>query len=652
MSASPPYPPTPLYRKAVLVLFTLLVGLIRVDGANALEGSATASDPLKVDLLGVFAHPDDETGAAGTLVHYALGRGMKVAAVYCTRGEGGGNMVGTQYGSALGILREGELRECLHLMGIRHCFFLERADFAYTESLAITLEKWGHQETLERLVRLIRILRPEVVLTMNPAPNPGQHGNHQAAGLLAIEAFDAAARLDRFPEQITLEGLHPWQVRKLYHGGPAGAGATIDVMKALPDGRIPAAIAGEALVHHRSQGFGGMATSPWLLRPQSWVLVKSVVPFVDHEEDLFRGLPATEPIIQQNPSISPHDQVPVHPLRFVPRPSVEFYENWIHQQGIGHVAASFEPDIPVVAGEPTRVVLVCPDSSITAVQDPSSWNLPDGWRLEGRPNPVPSGPGRSRRVVALIRAPAGHPSDGEVRVTPSTLPQKLSATARLHPVPRTAAPRIHGRLALDAPLDDPEWARLPAQEIPSTFTWQGEASGPSDCGGTFRVGHSKTHLWIEVRVRDDVVVSNIAPDDIKAHWRSDSVEICLDPSPGSAHTLGCTKMGIFPFDTTGRVRACRDADARPGVFERVAPGTGLRSWKTQDGYVVRASIPFSEIAPGRGGIGSRLGFNVLIYDGDKADAAVGENINRVRLAWAPRPGVQGRPEDWGRLDLE
>jgi hypothetical protein len=46
-----------------------------------------------------------------------------------------------------------------------------------------------------------------------------------------------------------------------------------------------------------------------------------------------------------------------------------------------------------------------------------------------------------------------------------------------------------------------------------------------------------------------------------------------------------------------------------------------------------------------------LGFNVLIYDGDKADAAPGENINRSRLAWSPRSGVQGRPEDWGRATL-
>jgi hypothetical protein len=47
----------------------------------------------------------------------------------------------------------------------------------------------------------------------------------------------------------------------------------------------------------------------------------------------------------------------------------------------------------------------------------------------------------------------------------------------------------------------------------------------------------------------------------------------------------------------------------------------------------------------------RLGFNLIIYDGDKPDAALGENINKSRIAWAPRSGVQGRPEDWG-IDLE
>src|SRR5262249_17065714 len=74
---------------------------------------------LKTDILGVFAHPDDETGVAATLAYYAQGRNAVVANVYCTRGEGGGNMVGTQAGAALGALREAELRDCLAVLGVR-----------------------------------------------------------------------------------------------------------------------------------------------------------------------------------------------------------------------------------------------------------------------------------------------------------------------------------------------------------------------------------------------------------------------------------------------------------------------------------------------------------------------------------------------------
>jgi LmbE family N-acetylglucosaminyl deacetylase len=244
---------------------------------------------LKTEVLGVFAHPDDETGAAATLATYALGKGVPVATVYCTRGEGGGNMVGPQGGGALGILREAELRDCLRILGIRHCYFLEREDFAYTESLALTLEKWDHAKTLGRLVRLVRLLRPEVIVTMNPAPNPGQHGHHQAAGLLAIEAFEAAADPQRFSEQLTHEGLSVWQPRKLYYGGPAGTGATIDVNQPLASGDTAAAVAGRALAQHRSQGFGALANSPWLRRPQSFTRGR-IDRFSQQPEDRFNGM--------------------------------------------------------------------------------------------------------------------------------------------------------------------------------------------------------------------------------------------------------------------------------------------------------------------------------------------------------------------------
>jgi hypothetical protein len=83
-------------------LVLVWIGLLPGTGAAAPQGEAL----LKTDLLGVFAHPDDETGVAPLMAYYALGAGKRVSHVYCTRGEGGGNMVGRQGGMALGILRE------------------------------------------------------------------------------------------------------------------------------------------------------------------------------------------------------------------------------------------------------------------------------------------------------------------------------------------------------------------------------------------------------------------------------------------------------------------------------------------------------------------------------------------------------------------
>src|SRR5437763_185007 len=83
------------------------------SAVGASQSPKQGAELLKTDIMGIFAHPDDETGIAATLAAYALGKGKVVANVYCTRGEGGGNMVGTQWGASLGILREAELRDCL-----------------------------------------------------------------------------------------------------------------------------------------------------------------------------------------------------------------------------------------------------------------------------------------------------------------------------------------------------------------------------------------------------------------------------------------------------------------------------------------------------------------------------------------------------------
>ncbi|MFM8421219.1 MAG: sugar-binding protein, partial [Verrucomicrobiota bacterium] len=577
----------------------------------------------------------------------ALRQGKRVDHVYATRGEGGGNMVGRQSGRALGMLREAELRACLGQMGVRRCWFLDREDFAYTESLAVTLEKWGHEETLERLVRVVRSVRPEVVLTMNPAPSPGQHGNHQAAGWLAVEAFDVAADPDAFPAQLKREGLRPWRPRKLYFGGAGPFMAVLPGTNALADGRIPARIAGEALALHRSQGFGNIGSAPWFLRPQRLQLVKSVVSFEPEESDVFRGLPVPGDVPPRVSASSPRRPAPPVKVRFLPRRAVSRYEEWVEEQGIGAAATTFDPDVPVVAGEATPVPLEIVDPP-GSPKGRLRLQAPPGWTVQPRELDVGVAAQPEWFRIVQVEAPTGG-GDATLVAAGDIGGQPVRAEVRLHVVPRLEIVKV-APPGLGTDVADAAWRAIPAIDIPHTNTWQGTVTNAADVSAAFRAAHDGANLWVEVRVVDDVVVSNIAPDDIKGHWRSDSVEVCVDPEGGAEHTLGTFKVGVFPFDAAGKARGARDADREPGLIDETAPGMGLVSARTRDGYLVRMRIPWA-VAGVDVGKGGRLGFNVLVYDGDKAEAAPGENINRSRLAWAPRSGVQGRPEDWGRAVL-
>ncbi len=628
----------------LIVVFLVVVAL--APRPASAEGPPQGAAFLKTDLLGVFAHPDDETGMAATLARYAHGSYKVIAHAYITRGEGGGNMVGTQAGPALGILREAELRECLRILGVRYAYFLNQEDFFYTESLAASLRKWRKEEALEQLVRLVRTLRPEIVVTMNPAPNPGQHGHHQAAGVLATEAFSAAADPGLFPEQLSREGLAPWQARKLFYNGASGLHmTTIATTEPLPDGRLPADIAGEALSRHRSQGFGDFVRSPWLRRPQGFTLVKSAIPPEPTSSDLFDGLPIPDPIRLKEFAPRPLDPA----MTFVPRPALVAYQQWAAQQGITHLSATYPADLPVVVGEANVIELQLHSDLRAADLSTLALEAPEGWSVSPTPFRGSARRGDFTRVPLTVTPPAGALGDSELHARLSFRGTEASAMARLHPVPKARIPRARRDPAFDGSLAG--WENAVVETIGTNRTWEGRANNPSDCSATFRVLHTARELLVDVTVVDDVVVSNIQPDDIKGHWRSDSVEICLDPQAGSENTLGCFKVGIFPFDTTGKVRAARDADARQGPVERTAPGFRVISVRTPDGYRIQAAIPFSLIL-GDARIPRRLGFNVLVYDGDKANAAPGENINECRLAWSPRSGVQGRPDDWGRIDLE
>jgi LmbE family N-acetylglucosaminyl deacetylase len=187
---------------------TSLLALALIACAGFAHAQAPATPPpgdprFKTDLLLLVAHPDDDVLAGSYLAKAALDQGRKVAVVFVTRGDAGGNQVGVERAASLGLIREMEARRDLATLGITNVWFLGGRDTPSQNPL-LSLANWDHGRTLGEAVRLVRLTRPEVILTWLPMPVVGEnHGDHQAAAILATEAFDMAADPTVFPSQVT-----------------------------------------------------------------------------------------------------------------------------------------------------------------------------------------------------------------------------------------------------------------------------------------------------------------------------------------------------------------------------------------------------------------------------------------------------------------
>ena len=165
-------------------------------------------------VLYTIAHPDDEQG--GTLTYLSRGRGVRTSLLSLNRGEGGANAIGSELFDGLGLVRTEELLVSDRYYGLDDQYFTTLIDYGYSKNLDEALRQWGRENVLRDVVRVIRINRPLVLISrFYGGPRDG-HGNHETAGAVTQEAFDAAGDPDRFPDQIGKEGLRPWQPLKLY----------------------------------------------------------------------------------------------------------------------------------------------------------------------------------------------------------------------------------------------------------------------------------------------------------------------------------------------------------------------------------------------------------------------------------------------------
>ncbi|MHB1414703.1 MAG: PIG-L deacetylase family protein [Chloroflexota bacterium] len=145
-------------------------------------------------LLAVFAHPDDETFRCGGTLALLAARGVRVCLVTATRGEAGS--VGDPplcLAEELAARREQELYCACRALGIEPPRLLDYADGHLAEA--------EPGEVGERIVRAIRELRPQVMLTFGPDGLSG-HPDHVAIGHLAAEAFLHAGDRTAYPEHL------------------------------------------------------------------------------------------------------------------------------------------------------------------------------------------------------------------------------------------------------------------------------------------------------------------------------------------------------------------------------------------------------------------------------------------------------------------
>lgn len=399
-------PTISISRRWALINCLSVITLGQVANSQQLPTNPPPDEGFKADVLVIAPHPDDESTIAGYLAKAVLDEHRRVAVVVTTRGDAGQNLVGYEQARSLAEIREIETRRALASIGITNVFFL-RAPDTFGQDLPDvlrSLETSNHGSSLGEAVRFIRLTRPEVVITMLPATVVGEnHEDHQAAGVIATEAFDLAGDPTWFPEQVAapedrlwygnlMEGLRLWQPKKLYYYTDAshldfvkGKGPEYSMTAVSPSQHVSyARLAARELSFHRTQ-YGGepakaLATNNLhdFEQPLAFVLAKSLV-----------GGAVTGDIMERVGS----GQIPFAPVRGyrpddTPALSMELGEGWAFYRrfypahNLDIMPGLLSPELGVGGGQHFPVLLLLHNTTDKPVTFHLRAQLPQGWIVD------------------------------------------------------------------------------------------------------------------------------------------------------------------------------------------------------------------------------------------------------------------------------
>ena len=400
-----------------LLLFVLPQLLVPIWNSAQEPKLLSATDQrYMADILLVVAHPDDEGGATPYLARAIYEEHKRVAVVFATRGGSGGNDYSQEHGPALADMREQEARQACAAMGITNVWFLDGKDTA-SQNVLNSLANWGHGANLEALVRIVRLTRPEVIISWLPGNFVGEnHGDHQASGLLATEAFDLAGDPVAFPAQVAgaskrlepyLENLTPWQPKKIYYFSDAsndkqfqGKGPAYSIREISPSQKKPYwRIALDAAKPHLTQfpseiqylsnlsdaQLEKLMNDPeraWWSEPMTLIFGKATVSTQPWEaifpdvEPRQKEPAAAEHVVTSSPTAKT-DQ----PLRMTLGDPWSFYEKFRVAHNLTDLPRAPGPEIAVKAGTVVSVPLIITRRPSSSREISLKVSAPGGWKI-------------------------------------------------------------------------------------------------------------------------------------------------------------------------------------------------------------------------------------------------------------------------------
>jgi hypothetical protein len=638
---------------------------------------------------------------------------------------------------------------------VENVYNLDFVDFWFNLSAPLTEELWDRDELLERVVRVVRYTRPEVIVTMNPGIN---HGHHQLAAWLAVEAYQEAADPTSFATQLKGEGLVPFRAARIFTTralgtrtlGPACEESFVpseptDVVYGVWSGRFSerhsktwAAVERDAQREYRTQGwhvFPDVPSDPNQLGCDYFTLIHSRAPFtlgntaptamlegatglsggglpagseffleperfrttsdetigvaahitnggratledavveigapdgwsVDPASvsigDLPPGRPRTatftvRPAADAQPgrvrlsgtvSASGVEGTTYAPVEVVPavqgtaafHPDVERFREWTREVGVEQVDTLIRPRVAIGSARSREMRIEVTNNDDEPHSGEVALDLPAGFTADaGSRSYSGLAPGATDVVtLEVTNTDAGLPTgmqggDYEFTVTTTSAEGSSQETGALNLVPATLVPEAATAPVLDGSEGEGEYT---GETLDAGRLWEGEApTSPEDASGVAKLG------------------TIVPPEDAKRHWRTDSVELTLDPRGNSRDTSTTFKVGLFPTTddaANGNPPAgYRDADNHQGPIAVTAPSMELASTVTEpyEGYTIEARIPLSELPAAVDP--DQMRFNALIYDSDTQDLT-----GQTRLAWSAWGAVQASPYLWGVAELD